>query len=121
MKIIVSNESEKLLVRKFIEQIIDDDVLTQFVQDTEQERRRCYEEDTLDYTDAIFLENAFLNANINVGETSTINVDYDSVLDTCSVCEQEMCINMDFNRVDYEEYLNHDYGNSMCNVCSEKE
>ncbi len=120
MKIIVNNETEKELIKRFIEQFVDDDVLTFLTESKYIENAEIFEEDVIDGTEALFLENGLLNAIIQVdkeNKTYEMYVDYESVLDVCSVCKSSMCINMDFDIVTYEEMKNHPYGKSVCSNC----
>ncbi len=97
MKIIVSTESEKKLVKRFIDELRDSCVL-----------ENINEEGTeiiIDDNEIEFVSNGLYEAVVEVGKTNSLYHDDDIIRGVCVICGTETHGTLDGDDVDYDEYL----------------
>ncbi len=96
MKITVSTEKEKELVKKFIEELHDSCIL----EDLNDDVIRV----VVDDTDVEFVMNGLREAVVEVGETSSLMHDDDIVIGVCVVCGDETHGTIDGDDIDDDEW-----------------
>ena len=101
MKIIVSSEAEKTLIKNFLELVHDEDL--GLLLSNACERLEEYE---LNHIDLDFIENGLFYAKIEVDPKVEAMEQSDDVMEgNCCVCGAKTCGTIDGDDVSYEEYL----------------
>ena len=107
MKIIVNNESEQKLLRRFLDLMHDLDGVEEMSK-IDDEFDDANESTYLEGGDALFLERAVLEAKVVIDNSeSPICIEHDNLQGTCAVCGTATDGTIDGDDISYDEWLDY--------------
>lgn len=111
MKIIVASEDEKKLIKIFIDELISSEILEELISDR------------ISNSDIHFIENGYVEAKIEIGETNPLYIEEDNVIGICVKCGIKTNGSANGEDVSYEEWVEmntkESKDNWMCLECFE--